>query len=161
MSSGSRDLIARGVLWTSFLSLSLLPAPSAAQSSSLSNLSRGFGGGFSTVETPVSVSTGAASGGTTFTDGVLTAPAGTVLAGLSAPGAATAQSSLPTGASGGAGETAPAARAAAARVRAEAGASSSLGSSALNVVLSGSSSNPEPQGALVLNGKVNLDGGQP
>jgi holdfast attachment protein HfaA len=123
-------------------------------SSSMAAYSRGYGSNIGSLESPVNVSTTDANGNTTIVNGVMQAASGSIFSNLTSLGASNSSS--------GAGST-------------SSGSSSSYGSATaignnLNVQVSGSyntvivNSTQTNTGAVsattVLNGKVNLDGGE-
>ncbi len=143
-------LAAGGVLTCAFVGT----AAAQSASSSMAAFSKGYGSGASGLESPVNVSTRDANGNLTIVDGVAQTSSGSIFSNLTSLGASSTTS--------GAGSS-------------SSGSSSSYGSATaignnLNVQVSGSyntvivNSTQTNTGAIsattVLNGKVNLDGGQ-
>jgi holdfast attachment protein HfaA len=120
-------------------------------SSSMSSYSRGYGTNASSLESPVNVSTTDSNGNTTIVNGVMQAASGSIFSNLTTLGASSSSS--------GAGSTSS---------NSSAGSATAIGTN-LNVQVSGSyntvivNSTQTNTGAVsattVLNGKVNLDGG--
>jgi hypothetical protein len=144
------------------------PTPSLAQSASstLSPFSKGFSGGPSTFETPVDVSTQSSGGGTTFVNGVMQAPSGSLFANLTSLGAPSTSGGVAAsnGSSGAAG-AAPGGSGFGGALNVVApsdnhGAPAAPAASRALTPASGETGAGAASAPLVLNGKVNLDGGQ-
>ena len=132
-----------------------LAGAASAQSASgtMSGYSRGYGTSASSFENPVNVSTTDANGNTTIVNGVMQAASGSIFSNLTSLGASSASSGAGTSSSG----------------SSSYGSATAIGNN-LNVQVSGSyntvivNSTQTNTGAIsattVLNGKVNLDGGE-
>jgi holdfast attachment protein HfaA len=146
---GTGDQSVRLAIGVAALLLSGGAAAAQSASSSLSSFSKGAGG----FESPVNVSTRDANGNMTIVNGVMQAPQGSIFSNLSSLGASSSSSGAGSSSSGSSGS----------------GSATAIGNN-LNVVVNGDyntvivnssqTNNGNVSASTVLNGKVNLDGGQ-